>query len=247
MLRCLGLSAEPADQASFFNTALTDAIHSGARRILICGSSDTAMPDLVLAIAEAVSVPVQLHLLDICPTPGQLALRHLKPKPSSLQVVASDILRWVPSQLFDVIITHSLLGQFSQDARSGLFAKWHQMLQSGGRVITINRLRNESGIRTYSETMAKAVADEAVSRYVVGNFGSNITPDDLHVAVLDYCRNRASHPVQSAQSIADLCKAAGLEILLLESQKAGSLSTGLSGPAMPDGATYCHLIAQRPD
>lgn len=245
LLRCLGLSAEPADQADFFKSSFTAAIQSGARDILICGSSDTAMPEMVLAIADAMSVPVQLHLLDICKTPGQLALKHCQSTPSNLRVETANILNWTTALRFDAIVTHSLLGQFSPDMRPALFAKWHQLLRPGGQVITVNRIRPQSKVRSYNSDTAMALADETVRRYESGNPGGGIGSDELHRAVMDYCRDRRSYPVESVGQVSGLCTEAGLEIRMLEARKSTPRSAGLSGPAMPDGGTYCHLVAAR--
>lgn len=246
LLRCLGLSAEPADQAEFFKTSLTEAIGNGARDILICGTSDTAMPEMALAIADAMSVPVQLHLLDICKTPGQLALEHCQSTPSNLRVETANILNWTTALRFDAIVTHSLLGQFSPDMRPALFAKWHQLLRPGGQVITVNRIRPQSKVRSYNSDTAMALADETVRRYEFDNPGGDIGSDELHRAVMDYCRDRRSHPVESVGQVSGLCTEAGLEIQTLETRKSTPRSAGLTGPAMPDGGTYCHLVAARP-
>lgn len=246
LLRCLGLTAEPADQAAFFNSSMTEALHLGARDILVCGTSDTAMPELILAIADAASVPVRLHIVDVCQTPGELAGRCIQPEPSSLRTETSDILCWAPADQFDVIVTHSLLGQFSPETRPALFAKWHQLLRPDGRVITVNRIKTFGEVRSYDNATAEALAHEVVKKYKDGKLNTNIAPEELHGAVMDYCENRASFAVSSTKQIMDLCTGAGLEILTLDAQKGKSRSAGLRGPALPDGATYCHLVARKP-
>lgn len=246
LLRYLGLSAEPVDQADFFNTSLSDAIGNGARDILVCGTSDTAMPELVLAIANALSVPVQIHLLDICQTPGQLARQWIEPEPSSLRTETSDILDWAPAFQFDVIVTHSLLGQFSPESRPALFAKWYQVLRPGGRVITVNRIKASGEVRSYDNATAEALANAVVKKYKDGKTNARIAPRELYDAVMDYCENRASFAVSSTKKIMELCAGADLEILTLDTQTGKSRSAGLSGPALPDGATYCHFVAHKP-
>lgn len=246
LLRCLGLSAEPADQAAFFNSSMTEALHLGARDILVCGTSDTAMPELILTIAYAASFPVRLHIVDVCQTPGELAKRCIQPEPSSLRTETSDILCWAPADQFDVIVTHSLLGQFSPETRPALFAKWHQLLRPDGRVITVNRIKTFGEVRSYDNATAEALAHEVVKKYKDGKLNTNIAPEELHGAVMDYCENRASFAVSSTKQIMDLCTGAGLEILTLDAQKGKSRSAGLRGPALPDGATYCHLVARKP-
>ncbi len=242
LLRALGLSAQPSDQQRFFDEALA----CGGIDVLVCGASDSAMPSLVHAALNRSGHSTRLRILDRCQTPLDLSRRIFNSSASGISTSAADILNWKTAARYDVITTHSLLGQFAPRLRSALFSKWFSLLRPGGRIVTVNRMRPDCSSASFAVDAIEQLANEVSARCRnVGAF-KDVDGDEIRSAVQVYARKRHTNPVRSVEEIIDLCCVAGLRVLSADERYPETLLPNIAGPAIPADAPYVHLIAQRP-
>lgn len=242
LLRALGLSAQPLDQRGFFDEALA----SGGRDVLVCGASDPAMPRLVLASLKRSGNSARICILDRCETPLDLSRRIFQSSASGISTCAADILTWKSAAQYDVITTHSLLGQFAPGLRSALFRKWFDLLRPGGRVVTVNRIRSDLSSTSFALDAIEQLADEVSARCRHVAAFKDVDIDEVRAAVRAYAQTRRTNPVHSTEEIIDLCRAAGLTVLCADERYPEIGVPDIVGPAIPADAPYLHLIAQRP-
>jgi hypothetical protein len=243
LLGYLGLGARPTAQIDFYRRALTEALATGAKDILISGAVDPVMPDLVADIAAGFGVAVLV--LDRCRTP--LAVLETLPPRNDVQFRTcwADILSWQTTSRFDVITTHSLLGQIAPAQRDGLMRNWHGLLGSGGRVITVNRVRPHGENLSFDPPAQTALVEEVVRRYQdIGPF-ADISPAEVRNAFLSYAGKHRIEAVRSVDEIRTLFLDAGFEAVALTETRAGELTDAAAGPGIADGAVYCHIVARR--
>ncbi len=243
MLRALRLGAEPADQAEFFHKAIARNLYSPTTRVLVSGASDTALAELIYDVAYASNRRTEITFVDICRTPGHLALR--SNVSSALKVYQADILTWETRKTFDLILTHSFLGQIAEIERPRMFQKWADLLVPGGALITVNRLRQKAEDVRFTASNAERLAALATERLRNCPQLHTISPNECRQAVLEYALQRETVPLRSANDVAEYCKTAGLVVESLEAcvlKKPGAL---IVGPAVGSSAEYIQLVARK--
>jgi hypothetical protein len=226
-LRRLGLIpfAAPPAHAQFFLHAFSDAIRSGHRRVLVSGSADYSMPAVVLWAFAAAGATPEVTVVDICETPLRLCAWYADHIGARIETIASDISAYRPAQPYDVIVTHSFLGEFSPIQRERLVALWHDWLVPGGRVITINRIHTD-GPRTMHRTAEQVepfharLRREATAR--IDELG--ITPAELAALADDYLAHLTFYPLHSRQELMSLFEenGFGIDLFAVDSDAAGS-------------------------
>ncbi|MEX2129593.1 MAG: class I SAM-dependent methyltransferase [Xanthobacteraceae bacterium] len=245
-MRWLGLAAEPEDQRAFLFPALVEALARAGPRVLISGSADEAMAAMVVEAGVAASCTPVITALDRCATPLAINQSYAEHARVALSAVQTDILAYRPANSFDVIVTHSFLGQFDTAGRSRLIATWFALLASGGRVITVVRLRPAGTTTSFSGEAADRLAAEVRRRAAEHTREIEISPSDLGDAAHEYAQQRSpSHAVRDIEELVALFVGAGFELLHAQIREWPGRVSGIEGPGLPRGGRYAEIVAER--
>lgn len=252
-LRLFGLITTPVHHTEFFARAFRAAAaraNGGAVRLLVSGAADFGMLSQVLrAFRSAGSEPL-ITVVDVCETPLELSRWYAGREGCEIQTCRSDILQFETAERFDMVCTHSFLGQFDGPARARLAAKWFGLLRPGGRVATVNRIRPGMtgpwvGFDARQAEAFLAEVDACIARATL--------PADVDASVLrdmarDYAAKFGAWPVASESQIRELFEGAGLRMEELQCALVDTQGGGrISGPSTPGGALYACILAMRPD
>ena len=243
LLRALRLTSEPSDQREFFRAAL-GALPDPAE-VVISGSSDTGMPELVAGLTAGRGG--RITVVDLCPTPLRLIDAVLAPDDARLRTVCADIRDFPGTGGADALVSHSFFGQIAPQGRPAVLASWFRLLRPGGVVATVNRLHPAGGRRGFDPAAGAALAAEADRRLVASGAAPLFDRAALRADLAAYAANRVSYPVASVAALTDLFTAAGFTVVSAEAVQGPQRVAGLSGPSLATGGVYCHLVARRPE
>ncbi|MGH6929842.1 MAG: hypothetical protein ACREEV_16105, partial [Dongiaceae bacterium] len=109
-LRLFDLITTPRDHATFYHAALLEPVRAGARRLLVSGTADYALPACLLWICQLAGVEPEITVLDICPTPLRLCDWYADRQSAAITTAAVNILDYDTPAPFDAVTTHSFLG-----------------------------------------------------------------------------------------------------------------------------------------
>jgi SAM-dependent methyltransferase len=249
-LRVLDLVTTPAHHADFLREAFRGAAGDGNRlRVLISGAIDYSMLAGVLWACGLHAVSAEVTVVDICDTPLFLNHWYARRVGCRIRSFRSDILDHPAEAAYDVVCTHSLLGQFAPARRNELVARWRQALRPGGRVITVNRIRPDGGAERagFSPEQARALREAAMCLSPVQCEQLEIPPDELVRGAERYAARRRPYPVRSREELAALFEEAGFTLEHLScAPVAATHAIAVSGPTIAGGAEYARLVARRP-
>jgi SAM-dependent methyltransferase len=248
ILRLLDLNTTPVHQGEFMRSALAVAMQGLAcPRVLVSGAADYGMLAQVLMVLGERAA--EIVVVDRCETPLMLNRWYAERAGRSILTVCSDILAFSDARLFDVVCTHSFLGQVPADRRAGLVALWHRCLHPGGTVVTVNRVRPlaaDVGSARFSVEQSEALL--ARMRAGAASLPAEIDIDlsELLRVTQGYTRHHLSYPTRSLEEIRELFERAGFRVDELRcAQVAGAQSDKIGGPTTPGCAEYAQLVAVR--
>jgi SAM-dependent methyltransferase len=249
-LRLLGMVATPAHHGDFFTSALAFATGQGRQpRVLISGAADHYMLAQAHAGCLAHHLEPRMTVVDICETPLALNRWYAAHAGLAIQTRQADILGLDNPGAFDVICTHSLLGRFSPAQRPDLMASWHRLLATGGRVITVNRVRAQvAGKRIgFNQSHSLGLRDAVLSRAEQFAGKLDVEHEILGQMAEAYSARHKVHPVRSCEEVRDMFESAGFEMEQLDLLQTGkSDEKPVSGPTMLDGSHYACIVARKP-
>lgn len=245
LVRALGLGTVPEDHAAFYSTALDGWREAEATdRVLVCGAADASMPWLIHRILRGGGHAPELTILDRCATPLALCRDAFREAAIAVRTVRSEVLDAHLPESFDLIVTHSFLGYFTASERPLLFAQWFNWLRSGGRVLTVNRLRPDVGGRIgFSSRERDAFVDRVLAGAAERPGVTALSRGALTEAAGEYANRFHINALTSLEEIESQVRAAGftLEVVPL----GGVGRTGPSGPTAPGSASYYGFILSR--
>jgi SAM-dependent methyltransferase len=248
-LRTLDIVTAPREHGRFFSRTLeTLAGDGGYRRVLVSGTADYSMYAQILHAYRKENAACDVTVVDRCETPLFLCRWYGEHQGAPVSTVASNILDFDSARTFDVICTHSFLGYFDATERRRLMAKWHSLLRPGGKVVTIHRIRPESGGKLIGFTPAQAAAFRGrVARQAEKVKDSlDISPEELVEGARIYTERFKIHPVRSHQELVELFEGGGFS---LEHFHSASVERRMgrqpSGPSAPGKAAYARIILLR--
>jgi SAM-dependent methyltransferase len=241
-LRILGIVASPRLQYRFYESALQGPAARGAfKRVLISGSTDYGMLEVVSSIYGSQGGVLEATVVDRCDTPLRLNRWYADRFGLTLNTCRSDLLAFQDQEPFDLICTHSFLGNFSPAQRPGLFSQWHSLLRPGGRLVMVNRIRpGAPGQVGFSSSQAEAfvqrVRDGAVS---IGQ-GLDISSNDIVQWAREYTERYRTHPLTSKEEFWSLLHGSGFEGELIDPGESAD-----RGPSDGGEARRAFLVATR--
>jgi SAM-dependent methyltransferase len=240
-LRLLGLVTEPALHGAFLRPALA-AVPGEGPRVLLSGAADHALLAQVLA-AYAGRSP-RITVLDICETPLMLNRWYAGRRGVAIETQRSDILDYEAAGAFDVVCTHAFLGNFDPPKRAALMRKWHSLLQPGGKVITVNRLRPGREPQWVAFSVDQVWAYRARVEEAARARGLQVP--GLGRAAEAYAGRQAMFPLGSAMELGALLREAAFEVeRMAVAPLASAKRQQVSLPTVPGSDDYVLLIAVR--
>lgn len=241
-LRLMDLAASPRNHSDFFPLALERLRHGrSSLRILISGAADHSILAHVLHACRACDITANITVVDICDTPLKLNQWYADKTSIQIQTARADILDYAPDKPFDVICSHSFLGQFDAARRARIVGHWRQLLTHTGAVLTINRIRPETlhDPVTFSERQTQDFLATISAR-------SNRSGTDL-VRLLERARLYAQHLHAYAISESDIFSLftdTGYRVTYQSvMSSAGSATGNIRGLAMPAEARHAGIVA----
>jgi hypothetical protein len=248
-LRLLGVASSPQRHSAFFAEALRAALaRCPSRRIVITGSADYAMLGQVIDSAGVQGDAAHVTVVDACDTPLFLCKWYAKLCGQSLSTLATDILRWEPSEAYDIACTHSLISQVPAVRRKELIAAWRRMLKPGGRVVTTVRINPDWTPERagFNREQVAAFRDTAVQRGQALVPALDIAVDELARAAEVYAERIVTHSITSGDELTALFETGGFRMERFDLRTiGGNVSSGLAGPTTSKSGTYAELVAVR--
>jgi SAM-dependent methyltransferase len=250
-LRLMDLAKTSGGQAAFLVDHLQTLARAGqSPRVLVSGSADYAMPAHAMAAYRSQSATLRLAVVDRCETPLALTRWYAERHGVTLATSCADILDHDTTEPLDVVFTNSFFGSFAPASRPRLVAAWRRLLRPGGTLLFTNRLRPGTGPEVLGFTPEQARAFAATAREEAKRQHDvlGLDPMDAERRARVYAENYRSHPVRSADELADLLKHGGFDVELLEvvTHQGRSPDAGLvSGPSTKERADYARVRAVR--
>lgn len=244
-LRIMGLAASPQQQSDFFLEALKK-LHQGRSdlRILISGAADYSILAHALHACRLLDIRSEITVIDICNTPLKLNEWYAEKATIHINTVREDILDYTASRPFDIVCSHSFLGQFDATRRKRIVDHWKRLLIPGGAALTINRIRTE----TLQESLAfSAQQSQAFLATVKSKSGYTEAINAMLLERAQVYAQRLRAYAISASDLAILFTDQNYQISLnLTMSSKGSSAGGIRGLAIPAEARHACMVAIAP-
>ncbi len=246
-LRLLRLIATPEHHAAFYESALGAAARSSdAKRVLVAGTADYGMLAHVIAAFRRRGIEPEVTVSDVCETPLQLNEWFAARVGCPIETRRCDMLEYPAGPAFDVVCTHSFLGEFPPRQRLELARKWHELLRPGGVVVTVKRIRPDAGSEPIRFTADQARAFATRVREAARSVTlSGVTAEQLADDARTYAERSQTWPLKSRQEIAELFEQSSFRVDRLDCSAVVSAASGASGPTALGGAEYVQIVATR--
>ena len=247
-LRAIGLAAAPEHQADFFLNAFQRLANRRRRlRVLVSGAADYSILAYVLWACNAHRLAADVTVLDQCDTPLFLNNWYAERAGYKITTVRQDIFKYRPVEPFDVICSHSFLGQFPPDRRTDLIGKWSGFLTQGGTVLAVNRVRPNGAQRSVRFSPDEAQAFCATAEQKMRDLPSLTEADRTEILgrARIYVR-RLQVFAMSETDLTTLLEQSGFRIDDLSSVVSTGHQDGrVSGLAIPNSAKHACVLATK--
>ena len=246
-LRLLELIATPKHHTAFYGAALGAAARSpDVKRVLVAGAADYGMLAQVIAAFRHYGNEPEVTVSDVCETPLRLNEWYAGRVGCPITTNRCDMLEYPAGRPFDVVCTHSFLGEFPPCQRLDLVRKWHEVLRPGGVVVTVKRIRPDAGSEPIRFTADQARAFEARVREAARSAAlPGVTAQELADDAKTYAERSHTWPLKSREEIAGLFEQSSFRVDRLDCSPVASAAAGASGPTALGGAPYVQIVATR--
>lgn len=243
--RILGIVGSPWKQHLFFEENLRHLARTGDyRKVLISGSSDYAMMAVVMEAFRQENIDPEITVVDRCETPLYLNRWYAERNAIKLQTHTVNFLEYSSNEPFDLICTHSFMGYFRPEERMSLFANWGKNLRSGGKLITVNRIRpGAEGPLGFSPSQAENFRKKALEAGKQKCKKLGITLETLEEWLSVYTERYSTNPVTSQEELFKLFRVN--DFTLDHTHTEGTYGGETSGPSVPGQAMHLNLVANR--
>ena len=243
--RLLGAVASPWMQYSFYASVLRPlSIPGGRLRILITGTADYAMLELVHHIYQDQPIDLDVTIIDRCRTPLELSRWFAERHGFEVETEVADILNYENARSFDLICTHSFFGNFNPRGQVQLVSKWAALLRSGGKLVSVNRVRpGQSGPNRYTPDQADRFIARLRDNYQHMGEELDLPWSQLEQRARLYTALYTSYPLESVDRLANMFSVNAFTMESLELE--GSEVSEQSGPSAGDrGARACFVFTR---
>ncbi len=248
-LRLLDIGTVPGDHGAFFADALRAPLGERPRpRILISGAADYGTLAQVLRACRRAGTDADITVVDICATPILLCRWYARRTSTRLATTVADILDYAAPAPFDMVCTHSFLGNFDGAARRRLVARWRDLLRPGGRVVTVNRIRAADSpvLTSFTPEQTEALLDRLRTAAARGAPGLDLDGERLLAMARAYAERKRTFTVRSPDEMRALFTDNGFAVERFEAGAIDPASPGpLQGPTIRGGSVYGMIVATR--
>lgn len=245
----MGLAATPQQQADFFLRAFETFSRKYDRlRLLISGAADYSILAHVIWACTAHKLHADITVLDACDTPLFLNNWYAGRVGHEIDTIRADIFEYSPPVPFDVVCGHSFLGQFPQHRRTELIDKWRQLLNPGGSILNVNRVRPNSTQHKVKFSKDEADAFRARVLQKAAELPARLRPSPQEFAqrVETYIQRLHVYAL-SADDITTLFRKNNFNIDYFSLVASGNTpNRNPSGLAIPKNAEHACIIATKP-
>jgi SAM-dependent methyltransferase len=243
--RLVEIVSTPKKHAAHFESELRCAKQQGeCRRVLISGSADDGMLRMIADSSAGWLPAMEFTVIDRCATPLRLCERFAERRRLRLTTIQRNILDAAPAAMFDAILTHGFLGYFTAAELPVLLLRWRSLLRPGGRLVMVQRIREQYAGDRVRFTPAEAAAFIASVERLSAPYTAELGADDLPTLARRYVANMDAWSVRSAQGLRRTIEANGFRLLRFERSEAQRASA-ITGPAVPNSAGYHMITAER--
>jgi SAM-dependent methyltransferase len=247
LLKSLGVVSTSGIHAAEICALLEAALSEkkSTPRILLSGSTDATLIKLLMSACRENNCSPEIMAVDICATPLEFMCQYARENMLAFSSVRADILEFNADSNYDIILTHAFMGNFDEAGRVRLVRKWASMLNEGGCVVTVQRVRPQG-----SPPVVRFSADQSkhfINAALVAADAEGLQAGDrdrVEVAAREFTENFMSHSVTSKEALNRLFLESGLVFRHLE-YKSLQTRANLGGPSVPSGGEYAFIIAER--
>ncbi len=247
-LRMMGLIGSLEYRADFYRNAFS-AVSSieTAPRILISGTADYGMFAQVLAAFRGRGIEPDITVVDLCETPLALNSWYAERMKCGIRTHCGDILDYTTESAYDVICTDSFVGRFPHDGWPALFAKWHNLLRPGGRLITVHRLRSANTPALVGFTAGEALefAAKVLHLAIEMRDSLQVDPHTLAKQAGIYASTHCTYSIRSPADFQGPLDLAGFAEVDQTIATVAAAPSGVSGPSARAGGNFLITVAIR--
>lgn len=245
-LRMLGLMSTSGVHAAHYAAELARTRRDPSfRKVLVTGSADYSMLKLIADARDPSDPPLTHVVLDRCATPLRICEWYAQRHGLRVETLHQDVLDPLPEGAFDSVYTHAFMGNFDDSDRRRLVEQWARALRPGGRVVTVQRVRDDYPGDIVRFSAAEA---EAFVARVAELAPSLLPPEAAELDVVAMARGHARNfwalPVRSADGLRALFEDAGFRLDRFE-RSAPSGPAGVTGPSVPNTNGHYLITAER--
>jgi len=217
---------------------------TGFRPILISGSADYGMLETICDSAPGSDPPLSFTVVDRCSAPLRICGRFASARRLDCTTRQADIFAYTDDEPFDAVYTYAFLGYFEPGDRRRLLAHWHVLLRPGGRLVTVQRIRENYPFQQVRFTPSEA--DAFVQRVTAM---SAFLPADFDAYPISELARRCTDelvnaPILTAAGLSEMIEASGFRTTRYE-PATGTSAACNTGPAITAGGDYRLISAER--
>lgn len=245
-LRALGLVKKLGGQSQFVVEVLSQLAAAGSSsRVLIAAAADYSMAAHVIHAYRASELA--LTLVDRCKTPLVMTSWYGSRVGLPITLVQDDLLAYESAAPCDIVVTSSLLANFSGDERMELFRGFWQLLRPGGKLVFTNQIDREAG-SVWAFDESSVVKLGAAARQAALNSAEKygFDADVVEAVALEYGRRRRTYPTPSAAELLAALPGAGFTIDRFDVvDEGGRPGAQILGPSMDEARRDARVVAVR--
>lgn len=242
-LRLLNIGNSSFDEKEFFVENINKVLSVKENlEILISGTADHGMLQAILEYwPKNINYP-SITVVDICQTTLEVNKKYGDYLNLDIKTIKSNILEFCEFEKFDLIITHAFLGYFNSNQRKTLIKNWFNSLKNGGKLLTINRIRENMNedipIKFTDDQTIKLIDQIKNSTSISKKF--EINQNLLMEKAYEYSKNKMTYPISSANSLKELFINNGFAIEFFETYGKTDLNCG---PTTKGNSIRSHVVA----
>ena len=243
--RLIGLLKTITSDDDFLGDALLNLASTGRfDRVLISGSADYGMLARVIHVYRKAGRKPRITLLDICRTPLRLNQWLADREGIALETVHGDVLQLIADRPFDLICTHSFIGQF-YGRREQLIRTLCNALRPGGAIVTTSRIRpGITDVVRFSPAEVEAFSARADALARACPHLETVSAGTIAEWASAYARHKFNYPLQTCEEMTGYFTQAGMHITRLD--RASTELDRPSGPSQGISSERIRLVATRP-